>query len=124
GEPQPKPAKIVSVASKGKATFKALPDGSQLATGKPLPKDTYTVVVELPAERVTGLRLDVLPHDSLPAKGPGRGKDGNFVLSEIAVRADTVSALHSPTADFSQNNWPIADALDGKPATGWGISPQ
>ncbi|HYR57557.1 MAG TPA: DUF1553 domain-containing protein, partial [Chthoniobacteraceae bacterium] len=124
GEPQPKPAKIVSVATKGKVTFKALPDGSQLATGKQSPKDSYTVVVELPAERVTGLRLDMLPHDSLPAKGPGRSKGGNFVLSEIAVRADTTIALHSPAADFSQNNWPVADALDGKPATGWGIAPQ
>ena len=124
GEPQPKTAKIVSVASKGKATFKALPDGSQLASGKQAPKDTYTVVAELPGERVTGLRIEVLPDDSLPGKGPGRSKNGNFVLSEIAVRADTPIALHSPSADFSQGNFPVADASDGNPETGWAVSPQ
>ncbi len=124
GEPQPKAAKIVSVTSKGKATFKALPDGSQLATGKQAAKDTYTVVVELPAERVTGLRLEVLPDDSLPGKGPGRSKNGNFVLSEITGRADTAIALHSPVADFSQGNFPVAHAIDGNPETGWAVSPQ
>jgi mono/diheme cytochrome c family protein len=124
GEPQAKAAKIASVASKGKVTFKALPDGSQVATGKQAAKDTYTVVVELPPERVTGLRLEVLPDDSLPGKGPGRSKNGNFVLSEIAVRADAPLALHSPAADFSQGGWPVGDAIDGKPETGWGISPE
>jgi mono/diheme cytochrome c family protein len=124
GEPEVKPAKIVSVTSKSKATFKAQPDGSQLATGKQGANDTYTVVVELPSERVSGLRLDVLPDSSLPGKGPGRSKDGNFVLSEIAVRADTAIALHSPHADFSQGRWAVADAVDGKLDTGWGIAPQ
>ncbi|MGB8167347.1 MAG: PSD1 and planctomycete cytochrome C domain-containing protein [Chthoniobacteraceae bacterium] len=124
GEPAPKPAKIVSVTSKGKTTFKALPDGSQLATGKASAKDTYTVVVELPAERVSGLRLEVLPDDSLPGKGPGRSKNGNFVLSEFTVRADTPIALHSPSAEFSQGKFPVTDAIDGKTETGWALSPQ
>jgi mono/diheme cytochrome c family protein len=124
GEPQPKPAKIASVTSKGKVTFKALPDGSQLATSKQAAKDTYTVAVELPPGRVTGLRLEVLPDASLPGKGPGRSKAGNFVLSEISARAETAIALHSAAADFSQNGWPVANAIDGQADTGWGIQPQ
>jgi len=124
GEPSAVPAKIASVTSAGKATFKALPDGSQLAAGKQAAKDVYTVTVELPAQRVSGLRLEVLPHDSLPGKGPGRSGAGNFVLSEIAVRAETKLPLHSPHADFEQGGWPIAAALDGNAETGWGVEPQ
>ena len=124
GEPEAVPSKIVSVTSVGKTTFKALPDGSQLATGKTPAKDTYTVTIELPAQRVSGFRVEVLPDDSLPRKGPGRSAGGNFVLSEIAVRTDAKLPLHSPHADHSQGGWPVEAALDGNPETGWGIAPQ
>ncbi len=124
GEPKIVPAKILSVTSAGKTTFKALPDGSQLATGKVPAKDTYTVTIELPTARVSGLRVEALPDDSLPRKGPGRSAGGNFVLTEIGVRTDGKVPLHSPHADHSQVNWPVEAVIDGQPETGWGIAPQ
>jgi hypothetical protein len=124
GESSPQPLKIISVTSKGGVKFKALSDGSQLATSAQAKKDTYTVVVELPSQPVTGLQLEVLPDDSLPGKGPGRSERGNFVLTEISVRAESAIPLHSPTADFSQGGWPVTAALDGKADTGWGIAPE
>ena len=33
-------------------------------------------------------------------------------------------ALQNPTADFNQEAWPIAHAIDGKEKTAWGIYPQ
>ncbi len=124
GEPRPLPAKIASVTSKGGVKFKALPDGSQLATGKQAARDTYTAVVELPPEQISGIRLELLPHDSLPGRGPGRSEAGSFVLSEIKVRAGGTVALHSPSADFSQGEWPVEAVLDDKAGTGWAVAPQ
>ena len=60
---------------------------------------------------------------SFPDSGPGRSDFGNFVLSEITVQAHGVKnvKLSEATADFSQGGKPVADAIDGKLDTGWGI---
>jgi hypothetical protein len=119
------PIEIVKATSDGKTTLTALPDGSRLAGG-PQPKhDRYVITIRPPAAVVSGLRLEVLPDDSLPGKGPGRSARGNFVLSELAVDGGgRAIGLHSPEADFAQSRWPAAHALDGKPETGWAISPE
>ncbi|MDB5348846.1 MAG: type protein [Planctomycetota bacterium] len=44
--------------------------------------DVYTVESPLPSPRLTALRLEALPHDSLPNKGPGYAA-GNFVVSRV-----------------------------------------
>ena len=31
---------------------------------------------------------------------------------------------HQPQADFNQGGWPIGDAIDRLPQTGWGIYPE
>ena len=47
---------------------------------------------------MTAFRLEVLPDDSLPGKGPGRAGNGNFVLSEFLVSVlPTKTALESDT---------------------------
>lgn len=62
-----------------------LGEGKFMAGGK-LDKSTYEFYVKPMGHQLTGVRLDALPHDSLPKKGPGRAKgDGNFVLTEIVA---------------------------------------
>ncbi|MBI1831466.1 MAG: hypothetical protein HYR84_08455, partial [Planctomycetes bacterium] len=81
---------------------------------------------------ITGLRLEVLPDPSLPAQGPGRAQNGNFVLQELRLdfvkQGSTDKAkpikLIRPQATFSQDTFPIANAVDNNPATGWAIAPQ
>ena len=81
---------------------------------------------------LTGIRLEALPHPALPAQGPGRALNGNFVLNEFKVTAlktgdkgQPVSvALKNAIADFSQDAWAVAGAIDGNPETGWAVSPQ
>ena len=80
---------------------------------------------------MTGLQLEALPDDSLPQGGPGRADNGNFVLSEITLEvrhsedAEWQSVkLVKPNASFSQDRWAVSGAVDGNPATGWGISPR
>ena len=46
----------------------------------------YEVVdnwAKLPPGRLTALRVEALPDDSLPGRGSGRAGHGNFVLSEL-----------------------------------------
>jgi mono/diheme cytochrome c family protein len=123
---QDKTAEIISVASQGDVPFQKLEDGSWLAGSASAGPDTYTLEVNLPAGVISALRLEALPDDSLPAKGPGWSDGGNFVLSEFAVKSASGEALefHSPKADFSQKEWLVAGATDQRATTGWGISPQ
>jgi mono/diheme cytochrome c family protein len=79
--------KVVSATAKsGQPKLELLPDGSILASGGKSKTDTYTVVVETGEAGITAFRLEALPDESLPKKGPGRD-GGNFVLNELRVSA-------------------------------------
>jgi hypothetical protein len=112
------------------ATLTCQPDGSVVSGGKRPDKDTYTVRAHTDAGRITGIRLEVLTDDSLPHKGPGRQDNGNLHLNEFTVVAATADGVGTPLkwrsvrADFDQQGWTIAHAVDGNPATAWGIYPQ
>ena len=91
---------------------------------------------------ILGLRLEALPHESLPSKGPGRASDGNFVLTEViasVARPDGTTNLipfNSARADFEQtrsngtNIVPtggvaaVIDADADGAIAGWAIWPQ
>jgi hypothetical protein len=117
--------KPASAVSKQGATLKILDDGSVLAEGANPEKDACELTIAAPLAGVTALRLEVFDDESLPAKGPGRASNGNFVLSEIAVAvAEKALEWSAVTASHSQNDYPIGNAVDGKPETGWAILPQ
>jgi hypothetical protein len=113
------------------ATMKKLDDKSVLIEGAK-GHDTYTVTIPTDVKGITGIRLEALPDDSLAAKGPGRAPNGNFVLNELALnaapKADAAKSakveLGNATADFSQESWAVAGAVDGNPGTGWAVSPK
>jgi len=130
--------------SEGGATIAKLDDQSLLVGGKLPERDTYTIVAEVPAAianaGITGVRLETLTHESLPHNGPGLASNGNFVLGEFRVATmpapagsakpgetdkpaePTPVAIATATADHSQDKYPIAAAIDGKPTTGWAIN--
>ena len=118
--------------SKGGATFTWQPDHSILASGPNLSPEVYTVAAQTDLTDITGIRLEVLTDPSLPAKGPGRAPGGNFVLNEFKVEFTKIDGKDKPTpvkltrpqATFSQDNFPIGNAIDNNPATGWAIAPQ
>jgi hypothetical protein len=122
-----------SQTSKGGATLTKQPDGSILATGNNPLTDVFTVTATPKMTGITAIRLEVLPDDKLPAKGPGRAQNGNFVLAEFrlglvgpdgdAARAKPV-AFGRAVADYSQPEYPVGNAIDNNPATGWAIAPQ
>jgi hypothetical protein len=126
------PARAVSM---GGATLTRQLDGSLLAGGKLASPDTYTVIADTALAGITAIRLEAVPDDSLPGRGPGRAVNGNFSVTGIRVKAcprgkpDQAVAvtLKNPKADFAQESyggWPVTAALDGDPKTGWSIDPE
>ncbi len=149
-----------TASSTGGATLTEQPDGSILVAGTSPATDTYTIEAKTDLAGITAFRLEVLPDEKHPAKGPGRVKHGNFVLNEFTVkfvppstparrasegnngqRNDTSNEpslalrasvptepqpvpLQNATADFSQDKYSVAAAIDGNVATGWAIAPQ
>ncbi|HKS38715.1 MAG TPA: DUF1549 domain-containing protein, partial [Verrucomicrobiae bacterium] len=78
------------VRSSGGATLKTLEDGSVLASGDSPETDTYTIKLRTDLTNITALRLELLPHESLPKEGPGRAAEtGQTVLTEFqfAIRS-------------------------------------
>jgi len=123
----------VTYRSEKTATLERLDDRSILATGEFPNIDTYVVQYRID-EPVTALRLEALPHESLPGGGPGRGMimspDGDFFLSEVRLKAapwsdpenTTDLALGTPTASFASGGRGIENTIDGAVETGWGIN--
>src|SRR5262249_32439642 len=120
----------IAMASAAGTTLSRLPDRSILASGTSPVADTYTIVAESDLEYITAMQVEVLAGSSLPGKGPGRAADGNFVLSEVLLTAAPSGAsgrvvavgLQAPSADFSQEQWEVAGAIDGDRKTGWAIA--
>jgi hypothetical protein len=117
----------------GGSTLKKLPDQSILASGKNPTPETYTITAKTNIMGITAVRLEAMTDTSLPGRGPGRGQSGNFVLNEFKVAAEPLDpkagkagpiALRNPQATFSQEGFPIKNAIDNNPATGWAVAPQ
>ncbi len=129
-----KPQAMASNAvNKGKLTQAA--DGVIVAEGDFGDTETYTLTIAAGSKPITALRLEVLADDSLPRRGPGLSKGGNFVLSELQVKtlapvkpgakakATPVPAtIRFAEADFSQSNYNIGGSYDNNNLTGWAVS--
>jgi hypothetical protein len=117
--------------AKGSVPVK-LPDQS-IRFGGPRPAtDVYTITATTALEGITAVRLEVLTDDSLPHRGPGRQDNGNLHLNEMRIAAGPSDPARGPSkgvrissaqADFDQEGWGVAKAIDGQPGTAWGIYP-
>lgn len=123
------------------ATLKIRDDRSVLASGMNPDRDTYVLRFTNAATRLAGLQIEVLPDDSLPAKGPGRADNGNFVLTKVSARVESAAgearpipfssarATHeqtSPAASNPNGRFSAASLVDANPGgagTGWAILP-
>jgi hypothetical protein len=133
--------KPAEATSKGRAKLAVQPDNSVLASGPKPDKDTYTVSFNQELKDVFGLRVEALPDASLPAQGPGRATNGNFVVTEVVARikqADgkeqaltfvnaVASFEQADTTDKNAGKWSAASAIDGDPKgsnSGWAVLPE
>jgi hypothetical protein len=74
------PAKVQSTNG---TEFTITDKGSVLAAGSNPTKDIHEVRLKLAPGPLAAIRLEALPHESLPMKSSARADDGNFRLSEI-----------------------------------------
>lgn len=118
-----------TLESEGKATARSLDDGSVRLGGPSADKDVHTLAIDTDLEKITGLRLEAIRDDSLPAGGPGRSANGTFVLQSFTVaatsRADpartTPLAFTKAAATFAQPGHGPEMMIDANPASGWAI---
>jgi hypothetical protein len=102
-------------------------DGSIMARGDAMKQDRYTLTLaDLPAG-TTAIRIEALPDDSLPARGPGRayyeGPKGDFLLGEITLTVDGKPVKFATATEMpARPNTPAAKAFDGNTQTGWACS--
>lgn len=115
-----RPAKVT--AERG-SPLKVLADGSVLGETGHAPQEDYVVSFDTGDEPVAAFRLRVLPHASLPKRGPGLAGNGNFVLTRVEARlGDERIPIVRADADHAQPGFPIVNVIDGKTDTGWAIN--
>ena len=120
-----------TMKSSGGSTLTLQGDNSVLAGGANPQQDVYEITATAQETAITAIRLEALTHPSLPANGPGRHTNSNFVLSEFELTAismvdssqSQVVKFSRAEADYSQANYEIAKAIDGTVANsnGWAV---
>lgn len=114
---QLKPAKVDAVS---KAKLAVQGDNSILVSGPKPDKDNYKLDITGELKNVIGLRVEVLPDGSLPAQGPGRASNGNFVLTEVVANVKHADGTNSDIK-FSAARASIEQTFagDGNPYKAW-----
>ena len=101
------------------------------ASGPNLAQDDYRLIAPVRLTRVTGLRLEVLPHASHTGGAYSRGKSGDFILTDIKVQVRRAGSsqvrdvkVSSAVADAavkskSREYGEVSGVLDDDPRNGW-----
>jgi len=126
-----KPMNPETFLASGGAKLTKQKDLSIFADGPTADQENYTVTAPVGLARLTAVRLDVLKDERLPEGGPGRSGNGNLHLAEVDLQwfpagSDTSVPLKisRASADFDQDAWTSAQAIDGDLMTGWAIYPK
>jgi hypothetical protein len=93
-------AQPVSATAKSGAEMETHADGTISVPKNDAKKDSYTVELPLVAEeKISALRIESLPADTLPGKGAGHG-GGNFVVTRVRASVVPAAATKGPVARF------------------------
>ena len=107
-------------------------DGTVLADGDATKRDIYTLTMPPTAgEEITAIRIEAMPHPTLPATGPGlafyEGRRGDFYLSELEITLKGepiklgVGTTTVPGAGPKNGKTYPGNVLDEDGSTGWSI---
>ena len=133
--PQPGPrweiVPPIAFESRSGAELAAGEAGQVLVRGEGGPWDVHTFELLLPGEReaLTGLRIEFLPHESLPAGGPGRGVKGDVHVAEVRLAAGAAKKrariepvpIRLAASPQSEGGLPPRYSIDNNPSSGWGM---
>ncbi|MCA9432872.1 MAG: DUF1549 domain-containing protein, partial [Candidatus Omnitrophica bacterium] len=110
------------------STLTQLEDQSLLAIGKNPDNDRYEIEATLPVVKPTGIRLEVLTHETLPNGGPGRKDNGGFVIDRLDVSALSADEDETPIqfsdayADYTEDSFDIKSLVRIVEGRGWATS--
>jgi hypothetical protein len=108
--------------------------GGDIQTSGPIPRqDDYRVIAHRPNDlaRMTGLRLDVLPHATNTDGKLSRGKTGEFILTDVKLfvrqpgrsqvrEIEMANAVADAEIDAQARQYgKVKDTLDDDPRNGW-----
>jgi hypothetical protein len=102
-------------------------DDCVIATGDQTKRDVYTLDFAGDYAGATAVRIDAIPDERLPRRGPGNvyyeGPFGDFFLSEVkaSVGGQPVK-IREASDSFASGGNRAASAIDGNPQTGWSIN--
>jgi hypothetical protein len=114
--------------------IEVMEDNSVFVGGDATKRDVYKLTFPLTEVNfpIAALRLDALPDDRLPARGPGRafyeGRKGDFFLSEMFVRVDGKEQSFSGSSrsygkiSVGSGNGEAKNVYDREGSTGWSTS--
>lgn len=106
-------------------------DGAIQATGPNPRQDDYWVVGSSDLPRITGWRLEVLPHESHTEGKLSRGESGEFILTDVKLQVrrrgqsqvrdvEIASAIADVEKGAKGRNYgKVRDTLDDDPRNGW-----
>jgi hypothetical protein len=107
------------------------PDGMVQATGPNLRQDDYRLVARSALRRITGVRLEVFPHESHTDGKLSRGASGEFILTNFKMQLRQPGSSQLIDLEFAsaiadvergakgRNYGNIKDTLDDDPRNGW-----
>lgn len=101
-------------------------DSTVIASGDQTKSDTYDLTFRTDLKRIRAIRLEALPDEQFPRRGPGRvyyeGPAGDFTLCEFTVAAgDKPAKIAKASHSFANGKFTAEAAIDGHPQTGWSI---
>lgn len=106
-------------------------DDSIFASGDTAKRDDYFVEFAAVDQPITALRLEALPDERLPARGPGttyyEGTLGDFYLTELHAKSSAADfPFASATETYAKNRFgsspaTAAMAIDGDAQSGWAV---
>ena len=127
------PVGTTELGTRHGATLRQGDDGVYVAEGENPDHEVYELRFTA-AEAIGAFKLDLFTDSALPEGGPGRGPNGNVVISEFEVERspagtpDYVEPLKIATAlaDYAQedDDYRVVNAIDGNSETGWATGSQ
>ena len=124
-----------AAATSNSPRLETLPDGSIFSSGDITKRDLFELTFDLDAldlpGPITGVRIEALPDERLPAGGPGRvfyeGREGGFSLSEVTAAqgggavpfAGASARAAGSTRQFDEGKGSAGEAIDGDSTSAW-----
>ena len=104
--------KIKNLTTGSNARTDVLDDGSVLFSGDNADFEAYHFSFEFASTGVRALRIEALTHPSLPASGPGRARDGQFLMGVVSAKASPAGNSKAEPVEIKFSRARATDQLD------------